>query len=105
MECKDRNTAEVVYTKKGVTDSTGKYEILVNEDHADHICNAKLVSSPHPDCKEATPGRDEARVVLTRNNGIVSDDRFANSIGYMKNVPEAGCTEILRQYQMFDEEN
>lgn len=105
MECKDRVTEKVVYTKKGMTDSTGTYKIFVNEDHADQICNAKLVSSPQNDCNQAAPGRDEARVILTRNNGIASDDRYANSLGYMKNEAESGCAEILRQYQMFDEEN
>ncbi|XP_054798481.1 pollen-specific protein C13-like [Prosopis cineraria] len=105
VECKDRNTAEVMFSKKGVTDSTGTYKIFVNEDHEDHICNAKLVSSPQTNCQEAAPGRDEARVILTRNNGIASDDRFANSLGYMKTEADSGCAEILRQYQVFDEEN
>lgn len=105
VECKDRNTAEVMFSKKGVTDSTGTYKVFVNEDHEDHICNAKLVSSPQTNCQEAAPGRDEARVILTRNNGIASDDRFANSLGYMKTEADSGCAEILRQYQVFDEEN
>lgn len=106
VECRDRlNPDNVVYTKKARTDSTGTYNILVNEDHTDQLCNTKLISSPQTDCNEAAPGRDEARVILTRNNGIASDKRFANSLGYMKNEAESGCTEILKQYQEFDEEN
>lgn len=105
MECKDRNTMEVTFSTTGVTDSMGTYKIYVNEDHQDHICNAKLVSSPQGNCKDVAPGRDEARVILTRNNGIASDTRFANSLGYMKSEPDSGCAEILRQYQMFDDEN
>ncbi|KAF7829915.1 protein DOWNSTREAM OF FLC-like [Senna tora] len=106
VECRDRvNTDKVVYTKKGKTDSTGTYRIAVKEDHADQICNAKLVSSPQIGCDKAAPGREEARVILTRNNGIASDDRYANALGYMKDEAESGCAEVLQQYQMFDEEN
>lgn len=105
LQCKDKNTNEVVYTKKGWTDSTGAYTIFVDEDHADQICDAKLVSSPQHDCKEATPGRDQARVILTGYNGIASNDRFANAMGFMAQEAASGCAEVLRQYEEFDNEN
>ena len=105
MQCMDRAGNDVVYTKRGWTDSTGSYTIYVDEDHADEICDAKLVSSPHPQCKEFTPGRDQARVILTRHNGIASDDRFANAMGFMTQEAASGCAEILSQYQEFDNEN
>ena len=79
--------------------------MYVDEDHADQICSAKLVSSPHPQCKEVTPGRDEAVVILTRYNGIASDDRFANAMGFMSQEVASGCAEVLRQYEEFDNEN
>ncbi|XP_061345955.1 protein DOWNSTREAM OF FLC-like [Gastrolobium bilobum] len=103
--CRDRNTNDVVYSKRGWTDSTGAYTIFVDEDHADQVCDAKLISSPHHDCKEATPGRDQARVVLTGYNGIASDVRFANAMGFMTQDISSGCAEILKQYQEFDNEN
>lgn len=105
LQCKSRTTNEVVYTKKGKTDSSGAYTIYVDEDHADEVCNAKLVSSPHPECREVTPGRDEALVILTRYNGIASDDRYANAMGFMSQDVAEGCAEVLRQYQEFDNEN
>lgn len=105
MQCKDRFSNDVVYTKRAWTDSTGCYTIHVDEDHADQVCDAKLVSSPQHDCKEATPGRDQARVILTGYNGIASNDRFANAIGFMTQEVASGCADILRQYQEFDDEN
>nr|AFK37732.1 unknown [Lotus japonicus] len=103
--CRQKNSNEVVYTKRGWTNSKGEYTISVSEDHGDQICDAKLISSPHPTCKEATPGRDQARVILTRYNGIASDDRFANAMGFMSENVAAGCTQILKQYEELDNEN
>ncbi|XP_028771898.1 pollen-specific protein C13-like [Neltuma alba] len=105
VECKERNTLQVVYRKKGRTDSTGTYKILVDEDHADQVCDAKVVSSPQSDCNEAAPGRDQARVILTRNNGIASDDRAVNAVGFMKAEAASVCAEVLKQYEEFDNEN
>ncbi|KAJ4701295.1 Pollen-specific protein [Melia azedarach] len=53
VECKDRKTAELLYSKEGKTDSTGTYKIFVTEDHEDQFCDAILVSSPQTDCKTA----------------------------------------------------
>jgi len=46
-------------------------------------CNAKLVRSPHPECREVTRGHDEALVILTCYNGIAFDDRYVNAMGFM----------------------
>jgi hypothetical protein len=103
VECKDRKTMKLVYSKEGTTDSTGKYNIYVDEDHQDQLCDAMLVSSPIHDCNKPSSGRDRARVILTNNNGIASNKRFANSIGFMKEEPMSGCTELLMQYQEMDD--
>ncbi|KAE9587156.1 hypothetical protein Lal_00004658 [Lupinus albus] len=105
VQCNDRVTNEVVYTKKGITDSTGTYTIDVNEDHKDQVCDAKLVNSNHPTCNEITPGRDQARVILTGYNGIASMNRLVNAMGYMTQEVQSGCADVLRQYQEFDEDN
>lgn len=105
MECRERDSLQVTYSKKGMTDSTGSYTILVDEDHANEMCDVKVVSSPQMDCREAAPGRDQARVILTRNNGLASDERAVNTVGFMKTEAASGCAEILRQYQEFDNEN
>ncbi|KAF5780012.1 putative allergen Ole e 1 [Helianthus annuus] len=95
VECKDKEQ-KVLYTMEGTTDSTGTYHILVNEDHGEETCDVVLVSSPLGDCKTADPGRDRARVVLTSYNGIASDKRFANALGFMKDDILSGCTTLLQ---------
>lgn len=94
---------QLLYSVEGTTDSTGTYKIMVTEDHGDQLCDAVLVSSPQLDCASADPGRDRAAVVLTRYNGIVSDDRYANSMGFLKDQPMSGCTQLLQQYQELED--
>ncbi|OWM79932.1 major pollen allergen Lol p 11-like [Punica granatum] len=103
VECRHRQTSKLLYSREATTDSTGTYVIPVSEDHKDECCDAMLVSSPHPTCNIPTEGRDKARVILTRNNGICTDDRFANSMGFMTAQPMAVCAQILQQYQEFDD--
>ncbi|KAK4747475.1 hypothetical protein SAY87_014061 [Trapa incisa] len=103
VECRDRQTMKVLYTREASTDSTGTYVIPVNEDHEDQLCDAILVSSPHPTCRIPSAGRDKARVILTRYNGLATDDRFANNMGYTTEQPMAGCNQILQQYQELDD--
>ncbi|KAF8405985.1 hypothetical protein HHK36_008065 [Tetracentron sinense] len=99
VECKDRDTLKLLFSIEGATDSTGTYKILVADDHEDQLCDAVLVSSPQGDCASVDPGRDRARVILTRSNGIASNNRFANSMGFMKDQALSGCTQLLKQYQ------
>ncbi|KAG2709271.1 hypothetical protein I3760_05G230600 [Carya illinoinensis] len=103
IECKDRNTMQLLYSKEGTTDSTGTYSILVAEDHEDQLCDAMLVSSSQHDCATASPGRERARVILTGYNGIASNNRFVNAMGFMKEEALSGCAEVLKQYQEDDE--
>ncbi|XP_059631411.1 pollen-specific protein C13-like [Cornus florida] len=103
VECKNRRTQDLMYSTEGETDSTGTYKISIKEDHGDQLCDAVLVSSPNSDCAKADPGRDRARVILTRYNGIVSDTRFANSMGFMMDQPMSWCNQLLQQYQEFDD--
>ncbi|GLT64299.1 hypothetical protein SLA2020_368030 [Shorea laevis] len=58
---------------------------------------------PQHDCATVSPGRERTRVILTRYNGIASDNRFANAMGFMKDKALSGCAEILKQYQESDE--
>ncbi len=102
IECKDRDTLQLVYSVEGVTDSTGTYKIAIEDDHGDQMCDAILVKSPQADCAKVDPGRDRSRLSLTRNNGVVSDGRFANAMGFMKDEPDFGCTELLQKYQEYE---
>ena len=104
VQCKERkNTKVVTYEAFGVTDATGTYNICVKGDHGDGLCEVMLVSSPLKACKTADPGRDRSRVTLTSYNGIVSNKRFANAMGFMQDEIMSGCTQLLQQYQEFDD--
>ena len=92
-----------MYSIEGVTDSTGTYNILVEDDHQDQICSSVLVSSPVADCKSADPGRSCASLVLTRNNGVINDKQYANAMGFLKDQPLSGCSELLKQYLESDQ--
>ncbi|XP_065882014.1 protein DOWNSTREAM OF FLC-like [Euphorbia lathyris] len=103
VECKDRKTMELVYSKEATTDSTGTYKMYINEDHQDQLCDAMVVSSPQLSCKNPSSGRDRARVILTNYNGIASNKRFANAMGFEAEEAMSGCTELLRQYQEYED--
>ncbi|XP_027368379.1 protein DOWNSTREAM OF FLC-like [Abrus precatorius] len=95
LQCKDRITNEIVFNKKAESDSSGSYSILVDEKQANQICDVRLVSNPLHDCKEATPGRDQSRIILNRFNGIATNERFVNNMGFMKTRVASGCAKIL----------
>ncbi|KAL3527774.1 hypothetical protein ACH5RR_012430 [Cinchona calisaya] len=92
------NRNEVTYTKQAVTGSNGEYKMLVDRDAGDDICEVIPVKSSDPSCATPNAGRDRARVCITRNNGMVSNVRFANNLGYLLNAPLARCPQILQQY-------
>lgn len=102
MECKDRTTQQVLYSIGGTTDSKGKYEIKVGEDHGSEVCDVMLISSPQSNCASVDSGRDRSRVILSGNNGITSYQRFANSMGFMMDEPLSGCKQLLQQYEQDD---
>lgn len=91
-----------MYSKQVRTDSSGTYKFFVDETEENQICDVKLVSSPLADCKEPTPGRDQSRVILNRFNGIDTNDRFVNNMGFMTKGVASVCAEIFRQYRDFD---
>ncbi|GAA0156030.1 hypothetical protein Leryth_009259 [Lithospermum erythrorhizon] len=99
LECKSRESQQVTYTDTAVTDRSGSYKFLVDRDFGDDVCDVILVKSSHSECSVPNGGRDRARVILTRNNGMVSDVRYANNLGFLKNTPLAACPQILQKYQ------
>ncbi|KAE8637158.1 major pollen allergen Lol p 11-like [Cucumis sativus] len=103
LECRDRATWVLKFTKEAITDSKGKYKINVYEDHKDESCKVVLVSSPHLGCNRPDVGRNSATVILTNNNGLTSIFRYANAMGFLIRRPLAFCPTILKQYLDFDE--
>ncbi|RRT66464.1 hypothetical protein B296_00011376, partial [Ensete ventricosum] len=103
VECRSRITGAKTCSFDGTTDHTGTYNILVADGHDDHeICESVLVSSPEHGCKTVLHGRERARVFLGRNNGIASDTRFANSLGFIKDAPLSVCTQLLKTYEQYE---
>ncbi|PON61610.1 Allergen Ole e 1, conserved site [Parasponia andersonii] len=99
VECKSRSTNELVYRQEAKTASCGTYRMDIPKDQGNGICDVVLVSSPQANCATVSPGRDRARVILTRNNGIATPIRYANAVGFLRSEPLAGCEAILKQYQ------
>lgn len=102
IECRDRDSLRLVYSVGGVTDSTGTYSILVEDDHEDEICECVLVHSPLANCKIADKGRNRVNIILTRFNGVLNDNRFANSMGFLidQRLPE--CGQVLQKYPGYE---
>ncbi|XXG51664.1 hypothetical protein AAC387_Pa03g0185 [Persea americana] len=103
LECRERESMEMTYGIDGMTDQTGTYKNPVPDDHENEICEMVLVSSPQMECATAVHHADRARVALTRNNGIVSDTQYANNLGFLKDEPMVGCSQLLKKYQEYDD--
>ncbi|KAG9451498.1 hypothetical protein H6P81_011463 [Aristolochia fimbriata] len=101
LECKNRSTHMVTFNGEGTTDAHGTYQILeVTGDHADDICEVALLSSPVEGCNEPMKGRAKARILLTKDNGIISSVRYANPLGFYKKNPLPICPKIVQQYNI-----
>lgn len=103
VECRDRASGVVKYVAAGSTDGQGKYRIFVAGEHENDICESVLVSSPDRWCSSPLAGRERARVVLTHHNGVVSDQRIANNLGFRSDSALAGCAQIMEAYQQNDD--
>ncbi|XWS41538.1 hypothetical protein CRYUN_Cryun17cG0090300 [Craigia yunnanensis] len=86
-----------------VTDSTGTYNSLVEDEHQDQLCYATLVSSPIPSCRIADNRRNKATVILTRSNGAIANLHHANAMGFLQDKAAAGCQELLKKLLQDDE--
>ncbi|XP_062097153.1 protein DOWNSTREAM OF FLC-like [Humulus lupulus] len=104
IECKDRTSNKLVYSEEATTDKYGCYKLSIPEDHGDQVCDAVVVSSPQSDCSTPTKGRECARVILTRNNGMATMKRYVNSLGFTRSHAMAGCANVLKQYEDTDDQ-
>lgn len=99
VECKDRNSLQKVMSVEGVTDSSGTYNIEIQNDREDEICESVLISSPVGDCKTHDKGRSRASVVLTRSqNAVLTPIHYANSMGCLQDVALPVCQQLLKYY-------
>ncbi|XP_020113808.1 pollen-specific protein C13-like [Ananas comosus] len=88
LQCKHFDSEEVKHQVEGVTDESGTYRLLLEDDHQEEICEVLLLESPRKDCAEIEGRRDSARVSLTRNNGMASEVRYANPIGFLRDADD-----------------
>ncbi|CAD6204812.1 unnamed protein product [Miscanthus lutarioriparius] len=103
VDCKSKTTGAKTCSFEGHTDRTGTYNILVADEHEHELCESVLVSSPDKGCANVVAGRERAPVFLTSNNGIASNIRLANALGFQKDVALPRCAQILEMYQDEDD--
>lgn len=103
VDCKSKTTGANTCSFEGHTDRTGTYNILVIDEHEHELCESVLVSSPDKGCANVVAGRERAPVFLTSNNGVASNVRLANALGFQKDVALPRCAQILKMYQDEDD--
>ncbi|KAF5729749.1 putative Anther-specific protein LAT52 precursor [Tripterygium wilfordii] len=96
LECRNRTTDKITYTFEDLTDSNGIYHIPVEGDHEEEICEVRLLKSSRDDCSETTTGRRVGRVLITKNVGVATPIRYANSLGFLQKVALPGCIKELQ---------
>ncbi|KAF5735011.1 putative Anther-specific protein LAT52 precursor [Tripterygium wilfordii] len=97
LQCRNRTSDKITYTFEELTDSNGIYHIPVEGDHEEEICEVKLLKSSRDDCSERATRRLTGRVLITKNVGVATPIRYANSLGFMKKEPLPGCTQELQR--------
>ncbi|XP_010549400.1 PREDICTED: pollen-specific protein-like At4g18596 [Tarenaya hassleriana] len=101
LECKNRVNQTVTLTKEAVTDKSGNYEMEVMGDHEEEVCEIVLGESPDAECSEINNEeftRNAARISLTANDGIVSNEtRSVNPLGFMRKTPLGDCPEAFKE--------
>ncbi|KAF8103550.1 hypothetical protein N665_0188s0481 [Sinapis alba] len=104
LVCRDRKTMDEIYTDVAVSNRHGKYMFVVHEDHKDEMCDVMLVKSSDKACSKISRGREQSRVILNHYNGIASQIRHANNMGFEKDVSDVFCSELIKKYQVDEDE-
>ncbi|CAH2067783.1 unnamed protein product [Thlaspi arvense] len=104
LVCKDRKTMDENYRAETVSDEEGNYKFIVHEDHKDAVCDVLLVKSSDASCPKISPGREQSRVILNHYNGIASQVRYANNMGFEKEVSDVFCSELIKKYQVDEDD-
>lgn len=104
LVCRDRKTMKELYTDVATSNRHGKYMFVVHEDHKDEMCDVMLVKSSDKGCSKISKGREQSRVILNHYNGIASQIRHANNMGFEKDVSDVFCSELIKKYQVDEDE-
>lgn len=107
LECRDPEEGHLTFSVEGKTDATGNYNIEVDGDHDDEMCQVLLVSSPRQDCNEIPKEAFQplsAKVILTTNSGISGRVREANPLGFMVKEAIPECLQLYKELDMLPED-
>ncbi|KAI4342457.1 hypothetical protein MLD38_027084 [Melastoma candidum] len=96
LVCTNRTSGVVKETIQGTTDDKGAYQLTIDGDHADEICEVEAIKSPDPQCSSLVPEAiKNARISLARESGVAIPDRFANPLFYSPEKSLESCPKIL----------
>ncbi|BAT87181.1 hypothetical protein LR48_Vigan09g234600 [Vigna angularis] len=100
------NAKNVTFDKEATTNALGTYRTEVDGDHEEDTCEVTLLKSPRSDCNEIDKEAhllQAARISITKNNGIVSNVRQANPLGFLKKDRLPGCAELIKELEINDD--
>ncbi|CAK7327677.1 unnamed protein product [Dovyalis caffra] len=97
LVCTSRENGTETYSVEGTTDSSGTYRLTVVGDYEEDICEVRLMKSPRADCSEPFKSIDSARILLTKNVGVLDKLRYVNALGFMTKVARPECAEVLQE--------
>ncbi|VFQ77075.1 unnamed protein product [Cuscuta campestris] len=104
LVCKFSKTSKITYTDKAVTGANGEYKFTLNGRRSDkEVCHVQAIESVHPDAGKPDPARESALVILNGSNGIASNTRYANNVGFATTKPLSNCAQIVSQYHLNDD--
>ncbi|KAI4390149.1 hypothetical protein MLD38_002291 [Melastoma candidum] len=96
LVCTNRTSGVVKETIQGTTDINGAYQLTVDGDHQDEICEVEALKSPEPLCSSLVPKTiKNARISLTGNSGVAGSDRFTNPLFFSPEKSLESCPQIL----------
>ncbi|MFQ6657826.1 hypothetical protein Gotur_027338, partial [Gossypium turneri] len=103
LECRNRTNEAITFqSQEIVTDNQGDYHVIVEGDYEESDCDVALVRSPRADCSDPTEAWRKSRVVLTTFDGLSGKLRFANNLGFKKDIALPQCTRILQEMGYYE---
>ncbi|TYI32361.1 hypothetical protein ES332_A04G055000v1 [Gossypium tomentosum] len=103
LECRNRMNEVITFqSPEIVANNHGDYHIIVEGDYEESDCDVALVRSPRVDCSDPTEAWRKTRVVLTTLDGLSGKLRFANNLGFKKDVALPQCTRILQEMGYYE---
>ncbi|KAK8660178.1 hypothetical protein V6N13_051112 [Hibiscus sabdariffa] len=97
LECRKVNDEVVTLSREAVTNATGGYNIPVEGEHEEQICEVRVDKSPRADCNEKMEAWEKAQVQLSSQDGLAQPIRTANNLGFRKKEPLPGCAQLLKK--------